>query len=85
MANICRIKKGGKVGETSSKYGYPGGDKLFEADIERHARESEALCAEFAEWMIERQVTPDIVRKLFVWFFHEFCEAKKEDQKDETV
>lgn len=75
----CTIKKPGKVGEPSSKYGYPGGGELFEQDIARHVAESEALYEEFVEWMKSRQVDPSTVRAMFVRFYYEFCEVRSEN------
>lgn len=72
----CTIKKPGKVGEPSSKYGYPGGGEQFEKDIAQKAQEAEALYTDFVEWMKERNVDPDTVRSMFVRFYYEFCERK---------
>ena len=79
QAYICRVAKSGKVGETSSKYGYPGGGDLFVEDLARHAAESQALYEEFVEWMKSRQIDPDTVRSMFVRFYYEFCDVRSEN------
>lgn len=35
----CTVAKPGKVGETSSKYGYPGGGEAFVRDCQRRAED----------------------------------------------
>ena len=70
----CKAAKAGKVGETSSKYGYPGGGEQFVQDVAQKAEEAEALFSEFVEWMKERNVEPDTVRMMFVRFYYEYCD-----------
>lgn len=72
----CKPAKAGKVGETSSKYGYPGGGERFEADIAQHLRNAEALYKDFKNWMFAHEVDPDMVRTLFVRFYYEFVETQ---------
>ena len=81
----CTVSKPGRVGEVSSKYGYPGGGEQFEADIAQKAMEAEALYEKFVAWMVECQVTPDTVRSMFVRFYYDFCETKKEEKEVETL
>lgn len=59
-----------RVGEVSSKYGY--NPKQFDKDIEARKARSDALWAEFNRWMIERSVTPDEARRLFVRVYEEY-------------
>lgn len=68
--NRHRISTSQRVGEPSSKYGYQ--PELFEKDLERHAKEAEALWADFKGWMMERNVTPDELRGLFLRLWEEF-------------
>ena len=69
----CKTAKAGKVGETSSKYGYPGGGEQFEADMAQHLLKSQALYEDFKKWMFAHEVDPETVRSLFVRFYYEFC------------
>lgn len=68
----CKVAKSGKVGETSSKYGYPGGGEQFERDLEQKSIEAQTLYKEFVEWMTERQVDPYMVKLMFIRFYEEF-------------
>lgn len=65
----CTIKKPGKVGEPSSKYGYPGGGEQFEKDIQAKAEAADVLYAAFVEWMREHNADPETVRAMFVRFY----------------
>ena len=67
-----RTKPYRSVGDPSSKYGYDKDGKQFEADIQKHIDEGERLYAEFKEWMMQKQVTPDKFRSLFRKYFDEF-------------
>lgn len=64
-----RIKRH-KVGEVSSKYGLR--PDLFEGDVQAHAEEAEQEWQDFKAWMMERQITPDRLRFLFVRLYEEF-------------
>ena len=72
MGYRCTYAKHGKVGEVSSKYGYPGGWEQFERDMAQHREKAEALYADFVEWMKSRNATPQDVRQLFTRFYEEF-------------
>lgn len=65
-------KKYRNVGELSSKYAYDPEGKQFEADVQRHIDEIEALYADFVEWMKSKNVTPAKFRALFVRYYEEF-------------
>lgn len=67
-------KRGKHVGELSSKYAYDIDGKQFEADIQRHICESDALYAEFKDWIKSHNVTPDKFRGLFRRYYAEFIE-----------
>lgn len=71
MGYRCTYARPGKVGEVSSKYGFPGGGEAFERDIVQHLEEAEALYQDFVEWMKSRNVTPEDVRRLFTRFYEE--------------
>ena len=64
-----RIKQH-RVGEVSSKYGYQ--PKRFDKDLEVRKLRADALWTEFNRWMIERSVTPDEARRLFVRLYEEY-------------
>jgi len=64
-----RIKQH-RVGEVSSKYGYQ--PERFDKDLEVCKVRADALWAEFNRWMIERSVTPDEARRLFVRLYEEY-------------
>lgn len=72
MGYRCTCAKSGKVGEPSSKYGYPGGGEQFERDIAQRKEEAEALYLDFVEWMKSRNASPEDVRRLFTRFYEEF-------------
>lgn len=79
----CAVAKAGKVGETSSKYGYPGGGEQFEKDIAQKAAEAEALYSDFVKWMKEREVDTETVRMMFVRFYTEFCDIGRVNENAE--
>lgn len=58
------------IGEVSSKYGLR--PDLFEADVQAHAEEAEREWQDFKAWMMERQITPERLRSLFVRLYEEF-------------
>lgn len=68
--NRHKISTSNQIGEPSSKYGYQ--TELFEKDVERHQRESEALYQEFRGWMMERNVDLEKLRHLFLRLWEEF-------------
>ena len=70
--NVCKRARKGKVGETSSKYGYPNGAELFEKDIKEKQERAERLWMEFVEFMKSRDVTPSELRGMFVRYYEEF-------------
>lgn len=70
--NKHKITTSRRVGEPSSKYGYQ--PELFERDLERRQRESEALWQEFRAWMMKRKVDPENLRYLFLRLHEEFLE-----------
>ena len=73
MARNLNARKNG-IGEPSSKYGYDRDGSMFEADIKRHIEENERLYKEFVDWMKERNVDPETVRRMFIKFYYEFIE-----------
>lgn len=73
MSRNLNARKNG-IGEPSSKYGYDRDGSQFEADIQRHLEESERLYKEFVDWMKERNVDPETVRRMFIKFYYEFIE-----------
>lgn len=64
--------KGHRVGEVSSKYGYK--PEQFDKDIEARKASSDALWADFMEWMKLHGITPDEARWLFRRLFEEYLE-----------
>lgn len=71
---VCKITKKGKVGETSSKYGYPNGAELFEQNIKAHKERAERLWTDFVDFMKSRNVTPSELRSMFVRYYEEFLQ-----------
>ena len=69
---VCRIANLGKVGETSSKYGYPGGGEQFEADMKAHEERYNYLWSEFVRFMKEHDATPDEFRGMFMRYYEEY-------------
>lgn len=70
--NICRIRNNHGVGEVSSKYGYDKDGSQFEADIQRHHEEYEALYQDFVGWMKSKDVDPRKFRSMFTRYYEEF-------------
>lgn len=73
MARNLSARKNG-IGEPSSKYGYDRDGSQFEAVVQQHLEESERLYQEFVDWMKERNVNPETVRRMFIAFYYEFIE-----------
>lgn len=70
----CTVAKNNKVGETSSKYGYPGGGDLFIADCQAHEARYKFLWNEFVGFMKSHDVRPDELRQMFTRYYEEFIE-----------
>lgn len=70
--NVCKRAKRGRVGEMSSKYGYPNGAELFEKDIKEKQERADRLWAEFVDFMKSRNITPSELRSMFVQYYEEF-------------
>lgn len=70
--NVCTTAKKGAVGETSSKYGYPGGGEAFIADLEAAKERSDRIWADFVEFMKSHNVDPRVFRGLFTRYYEEF-------------
>ena len=68
----CTIAKKNKVGETSSKYGFPGGDEKFISDLKAHEERHEFLWGEFISFMKSHNVTPSELRSMFTRYYEEF-------------
>lgn len=68
----CNIAKKNKVGETSSKYGFPGGEEQFLADCKAHGERQEFLWGEFVSFMKSHNVTPCELRSMFTKYYEEF-------------
>lgn len=67
------IIKRHRVGEVSSKYGY--NPEQFNKDMEARKARSDALWADFLEWVEAHEITPDDARGLFRrLFFEEYLE-----------
>lgn len=69
---VCKKAKKGKVGETSSKYGYSNGEELFEKDIQAKIERAEYLWKEFVDFMKRKKITPSELRSMFVRYYEEF-------------
>lgn len=70
--NVCTQARNGSVGETSSKYGYPGGGEAFIADLEAAKERSEKLWSDFVDFMKSHNVDPRVFRGLFIRYREEF-------------
>lgn len=68
----CTVQKKNRVGETSSKYGYPGGGDLFMADVKAHEERHQFLWNEFVTFMKSHNVTPVELRSMFTKYYEEF-------------
>lgn len=76
----CKPAKVGKVGEPSSKYGYPGGGEQFERDIAQKAWEAKILYEELVEWMMERKVEPEVFRLMYMRFYDEYIDVGRNNK-----
>lgn len=74
--NVCTQAKNGGVGETSSKYGYPGGGEAFIADLEAAKERSEKLWSDFVDFMKSHDVDPRVLRELFTRYYEEYLEEE---------
>lgn len=63
---VCKRAKSDKVGEVSSKYGYPGGGKQFIRDCQAREARYNYLWTEFVEFMHSHDVNPAELRAMFV-------------------
>lgn len=68
----CKKAKTNKVGETSSKYGYPGGGNQFIADLQAHEERHQQLWCEFVQFMKSHNATPEEFRTMFTRYYEEF-------------
>jgi hypothetical protein len=69
---VCKRAKKNKVGEVSSKYGYPGGDDRFISDMQAHEARYNYLWGEFVEFMKSHNVIPSELREMFTRYYEEF-------------
>ena len=69
---ICTVAKKNKVGETSSKYGFPNGGEKFMQDMKAHEERYNFLWEEFVKFMKSNDVTPSELRSMFVRYYEEF-------------
>lgn len=69
---ICTVAKKNKIGETSSKYGYPGGGEKFTADLKAHEERYNFLWDEFVAFMKSHDVNPAEFRSMFIRYYEEF-------------
>lgn len=69
---VLKIADKNKVGETSSKYGYPGGGDQFIADLQKHEERYNFLWNEFIHFMKSHDVTPSELRSMFTRYYEEF-------------
>lgn len=72
--NVCTQARNGAVGETSSKYGFPGGGEAFIADLESAKERYEKLWTDFVEFMKSTGADPRTFRYLFVRYHEEFIQ-----------
>ena len=70
--NKCTIAKKNKVGEVSSRYGYPNGGELFLKDLQAHEERYNFLWNEFIDFMKSHDVTPSELRRMFTRYYEEF-------------
>ena len=75
MKDVYKVTKPHKVGEVSSKYGYPGGDVKFIADMQAHEARYNFLWNEFVAFMHSHNVTPSELRKMFTRYYDEFLKG----------
>lgn len=68
----CSIAKKNKVGEISSKYGFPGGGDRFVSDMQTHEERQNFLWGEFVDFMKSHNVTPKELRSMFTRYYEEF-------------
>jgi hypothetical protein len=68
----CTVAKKNKVGETSSKYGFPGGGDRFVSDMQAHEERQKFLWGEFVEFMKSHNVTPSELRSMFTRYYEDF-------------
>jgi hypothetical protein len=69
---VCKIAKNGKVGDTSSKYGYDIYGEQFIADCKAHEARYNFLWDEFVNFMKSHDVIPSELRSMFVRYYEEF-------------
>lgn len=69
---ICKVAKRGKIGETSSKYGYDKTGKSFLEDLQKHSERSQYLWDEFVCFMKSHDVCPGELRELFTKYYEEY-------------
>ena len=74
MPIVCRKAANGKVGEVTSKYGYPGGGDLFEADLKAAEERYNFLWTEFITFMKSHNATPEEFRGIFARYYEEFIQ-----------
>lgn len=71
-----KTAKKNKVGETSSKYGYPGGDNQFISDLKAHEERHQQLWSEFVCFMKSHNATPEEFRTMFSRYYEEFIKTQ---------
>lgn len=69
---ICKTAKKNRIGETSSKYGYPGGGDQFTADLKAHEERHQQLWEAFVLFMESHNATPEEFRTMFTRYYEEF-------------
>lgn len=62
--------KNHRVGEVSSKYGYC--PEKFDKDLESRKARSDALWADFIDWVIGKGLTPEEARGLLLRLYEEY-------------
>jgi hypothetical protein len=72
IMNVCKTAKTNQVGETSSKYGYPGGGEQFIVDCQKHEERCNFLWDEFVVFMKSHNVNPKELRTMFTRYHEEF-------------
>lgn len=74
MPKTLAIAKNGVVGETSSKYGFPGGGEQFVKDMQAHEERYNRIWESFVQFMKDNDVTPQYYRWLFKRYYEEYIE-----------
>lgn len=61
-----------KIGDPSSEYGMPDGDKRFAEALQKKQERAAFLWGEFVAFMRLHNVTPSELREMFTRYYEEF-------------